>query len=467
MRYGRLLGFVMIMTVNLSIAIAILFSASENPLAGALLLTSFVVLSWLYAYIALSGRLRPVSFMLLLFWCYGMMMPALYQVRMNQFYWYPMSVDTDQILPAAVMCLLSTLAYVLGYITSRSTLRHSAPSHDKIDARGYDRLASFILLAISLFYSAYAISRIGITHLVSTREAASSSLGDIGAGTTQIGMLQTLPASTCIATFMIIAFQRYLYPDSSLSMRMMFYASAVLMLAMNFPLSIPRFMMISIAMVILLTVFNGFLKRRKVWLYVSAPIAMYLVFPFLGQVTRGSEVESNFFVNSLSESMLHGDFDGFQSIMNVHLMVEEEGLSWGGRLLSAILFMVPRSIWSGKHEHTGADAAEAAGYDFLNVSMPLPGELFSNFGWVGVVVGLFLFGRLISRMDLSVEGGIGGRYAVEIAMIGIILAAYMPILFRGALLGVIAPTATAIGVVVLWGFLRRLRISSSSQHVID
>lgn len=463
MKLGNERVFEFLVTYGLNVAVGIwlyLGSGDSHPFASFLLLVSFLVLAGVFSFVASSARMRPVTFMLMLYWCYALVMPALYQVRLNTFPWYPTSVDTSLVVPASLICLASSVIFAMGYFSSASLLK---PTNGFVTSQMSEvthKMASLVMLLLASAYSAYAISKLGLAPFVSTRAAASMAMTEMGVESTGVGILRTFPASMSIAVFLILAFQRHLGGDRSKATRMMLWLSWILLLLMNFPVSLPRFMMISISMIIVLTIFRSFMVHHKTIIYICAPIMMYFVFPFLGQINRRSDLSWNFSFYSPAETMLHGDFDGFQSIMNVYHLVATEGLAWGGRFLSALLFFVPRGIWEGKHTHTGSDAAESVGYSYLNISMPLPGELFADFGWVGLVIAIFCFGRLVNNLDLRVEGRSEGRYGAEAAMIGIVIAAYIPILFRGALLAVIAPTAVAVVMIIFWGLLRRVRFRS-------
>jgi hypothetical protein len=225
-------------------------------------------------------------------------------------------------------------------------------------------------------------------------------------------------------------------------------------LVANFPAAVPRYWLIASISVILFTVFFGFSLTLRRWIYFLTPILLFLVFPTLGQFNRrGEEVDWAFHFQSPTEFMSHGDLDGFQSMMNVVNLVELQGISWGGQMLSVFLFFVPRSFWPGKHFSVGSEAAAQAGYHFTTISMPLPGELYANGGMIGAVAGLFILGRLIKNLDYTFGQEASGTRSHSTAIYSILVASFMPILFRGSLLGSFAGFASAIALVVLWRFL--------------
>ena len=129
-------------------------------------------------------------------------------------------------------------------------------------------------------------------------------------------------------------------------------------------------------------------------------------------------------------------------------------------------FYVPRSFWHGKQEATGSMAAEAAGYTFTRISMPLPGELYSDGGFLAVTLGMFFWGYLVQRLDRTFRGfGLWhARMRPIHSMLAILLTAFMPILMRGSLLSVVPGVMISTGIVMLWYYLSTSRLRSASRQ---
>jgi len=83
------------------------------------------------------------------------------------------------------------------------------------------------------------------------------------------------------------------------------------------------------------------------------------------------------------------------------IAVEQIGISWGYQLLGSIFFFIPRSIWTTKPVGSGFTVANLFGWDFDNVSMPLIGEGYSNFGVFGIVVLAIAMGALLKKIDVN------------------------------------------------------------------
>ncbi|WP_394355200.1 O-antigen polysaccharide polymerase Wzy [Nonlabens antarcticus] len=130
-------------------------------------------------------------------------------------------------------------------------------------------------------------------------------------------------------------------------------------------------------------------------------VIMILFFPLLQILTHSDygfqEMVNNpsLFTNvidkgSLSKGFMSLNYDAFCNIGVVIEVVEKNGFSWGYQLLSALLFFIPRSIWSGKPDASGQVVGDHLinnyDYYFANLSNPLVSEGYMNFGFLGVVI---------------------------------------------------------------------------------
>lgn len=104
----------------------------------------------------------------------------------------------------------------------------------------------------------------------------------------------------------------------------------------------------------------------------------------------------------LSNTYLSGNFDAFQMIISAMHYITLKGYSLGGQLLGSVLFFIPRSIWPTKPVGSGELVITSLNqFDFSNVSMPLIGESYINFGIIGVVIFGIILGLIVDRVDES------------------------------------------------------------------
>jgi hypothetical protein len=96
------------------------------------------------------------------------------------------------------------------------------------------------------------------------------------------------------------------------------------------------------------------------------------------------------------------NYDAFANFSSTIDYVQERGLSWGYQLLSALLFFIPRSIWTDKPVATGQEIGNYLisdyGYHYNNLSNPYISEAYVNFGWVGIILFAVILAYVFVRM---------------------------------------------------------------------
>jgi hypothetical protein len=149
------------------------------------------------------------------------------------------------------------------------------------------------------------------------------------------------------------------------------------------------------------------------------------------------------FSNPVSlESLTHGDFDSFAQLLNTFAYVSEKGYGWGIHIISLPLFWVPRSIWASKPPDSALLIADFRGYDFNNISMPIPAELLLDFGIIGACLLFLGLGAMMAYADkYFINWESGNRSFI---LYGIYLIPYSLMLFRGSLLQAVSPIAVIV-----------------------
>lgn len=147
----------------------------------------------------------------------------------------------------------------------------------------------------------------------------------------------------------------------------------------------------------------------------------------------------------LRSQLVEGDYDAFQQTSNVIHFAHVQGLQ-PTQLLGPLLFWVPRSVWPGKPHDTGVIVGQAMGLDFVNLSAPLPSELYMAGGVFAVGLGGVFLGFLWARLDrlLIVHGPVG-----FLGLLIPILAVYQFILLRGSLLQAMGALAVMAALLAL------------------
>jgi len=374
-------------------------------------------------------------------------LPALFHIGMNRFPFFSRRYDDDVILTAAFLTFLFVCFWFFGYFIAfdsvkvKSLIKSLSSSRTpmyKINTL-YTQLIILLLLSLQVF----AIAIYGIdSFTVKRSDFDVFSFGDSSHSQTLI--VNIFRAISYICLLMSIFFLK------SLVIRRYFFIlmSFVFFFIINNPLSIARFALFSYVLGFVFLKFNTTTKL-KFYLFSLSVIGVVTVFPLISDISRG-EGDYNFFsVDSIIEYYCNsGDFDGFQSFLNIIIMTSKESFSYGYQFLGAVLAFVPRIYWLNKPESTGVISAEHMGYSFTNISAPFVSELYVDFGIVGIVLGATLLGYFFRFLDVysnikKVNGQISDIFVIAI------LFSFVVILLRGALISVVSALYTEVTIATL------------------
>jgi hypothetical protein len=220
----------------------------------------------------------------------------------------------------------------------------------------------------------------------------------------------------------------------------------------NYPLGLPRFWFFGclISLVWAIRPLSSPLSRCT--FVVALTALQFSIFPWFSQLTRGTGL-LGYDIEAMRRYLHHGDFDGFQTIVNILIYVQDTGFAMGKSLLSVLLFFVPRSVWSSKTEPLGVAAADHAGYDYTNLSAPIYGEMYVDFGFVSLILGMGIIGYVIRLFDHYYHALVREKRYGTGMLLASVMAGYLVILLRGSLLGVISSIATLYALLVIAGWL--------------
>lgn len=188
-------------------------------------------------------------------------------------------------------------------------------------------------------------------------------------------------------------------------------------------------------------------------------ILSYRVFPFLGILLVFSSVfttlqhnRSNFisvFSGDNPEIEQESEFDNERSrgglldrsanlaqITNVVNLVEKNGFYNGTASAPILTALIPRVLWPEKPLiqigawfalEIGAASRTTVGLANNSVNMTVAGELYLDFGWIGVVIGSLLFGAFLALMWNATK-----FYSSEYNITGTIFGGYLFIISTGS-----------------------------------
>ena len=150
-----------------------------------------------------------------------------------------------------------------------------------------------------------------------------------------------------------------------------------------------------------------FFKRKNIFIYVLF-FGLLLIFPMLNAF-RGlytTTITSEFIKNSLGNiqsNFSKADYDAYTMLVYSVRYCARNGITWGRQLLGVFLFFVPRHFWNSKPGGSGSLIIETMATTIVdpNVSCPLIGEGYMNWGIFGVVLFCIFFACMTKKIDFN------------------------------------------------------------------
>jgi hypothetical protein len=382
-----------------------------------------------------SSSQNPVAIMAWIYVVFLFIMPGLIHLNIDKFPFFSKSYSEQTALTGSLLVLL--------FVTLFGASSKSGPLAQSPSKRMHGDHNLFLTLAV--IGTLCAIAVIGVFLIgtpVFTRRIAAINEAR-GSGPVFLTLLAVTKASGFIAfaIAVIMIKKRFSYINV-----IILCITGSIFVFVNNPLATARFVfagyMIALAFIAIRPT-----VLVKTYLVLAAGIMQVTVFPFWDHLARGQRgSEFNFSpVNYLSNT---GDFDGFQSTLNVVDMVAEQGLEFGKQLASAFLFFVPREFLEWKSRGTGVDAAAHAGYTFTNISAPAPAEFYVDFGFLGLAILSVVAGRTVAAFDRAYMQA-GFEKDVYSILIPVVAAGYIAIVMRGSLVAVLGPVCISLAMAAI------------------
>jgi hypothetical protein len=357
------------------------------------------------AHATISGN-RLLS---LTFWtislCY-LAVPALYQVSTRQAAWNDHYIYLDQTRLLVTLLVTNLLfgCFALG-AAGRGRPRRSRAGRSSVAVAPSTRAALVVpamyafgaLLLLPLVIAATG----GVATLLSSRSERNAALaaGGVGqdlSGGARLALVAILPGALALACTYILVLRRL---RGQRYLPVVLLVTGCLLFLYSNPLANTRFVSTLAFLPLLLLLLQPRSRRGLAVLMALLVIGVFAIYP-LANTFRGPRVSAE------TVGLADNDFDGFQQLVNTQQYVEDHGHTWGRHLGSAILFALPRSIWPGKAVPASIPVAANRGYSFTNLSLPLPGELYLEFGLLGAAGVMLVWGRCWRRLDEDWAGGI-------------------------------------------------------------
>lgn len=302
---------------------------------------------------------------------------------------------------------------------------------------------AIVLIGVSLIY----VALLGPEMLFTSRfqrDVASASVFSDEVVRAIVGALVSMGLLVAVVAQLDRRREGLLHGERPRGMLTLLVAVVLLLIIVN-PIASPRYVygVVVLGLLAAMGAYRTMTGYRTV--AIAAVAGMTVLFPVLDSFR--STLDSGVRSVSPLDALRAGDFDSFAQIVNTAWFVDVNGVSGGRQLLGVILFWIPRSVWPGKPVDTGVLLAEAKGYEFTNLSAPLPAELYINGSWWLLIAGMGTLGFLLRYWDSSSEGRIR-RLGVP-TVLGCVVPFYLILLLRGSLLQSMANLVVIIGVWLL------------------
>jgi hypothetical protein len=203
---------------------------------------------------------------------------------------------------------------------------------------------------------------------------------------------------------------------------------------LNFPVAMSRYWTGSVYLGILLCAIPPELFKNRRFDYclifalaVAFPIFSYFKYnTFVDLVAKGVQLDVFSIYNNV-------DFDAYSMFCRIIEYTKSNDFTYGTQLRSVIFFFVPRAIWNIKGTPTGTLVATAQNSYYTNVSAPLMGEGYIDFGVIGVVVYAFIMSRILLNLDRKYWSSLLDESVKYSDLVFVYLAGFILFLMRGAL----------------------------------
>ncbi|WP_017672087.1 hypothetical protein [Blastomonas sp. AAP53] len=404
----------------------------------------------LYLTMAISMVDRRFGLLVLLFCFYHiffLLVPGMLHAARGYFPFYSMSYPNDDIRIAMTVIAIFCVGYAIGVIVFRRGVS-LAKLKIAVDKRHYSRPRMGIY-ALALSFLTLAIVAVNGVEMFTLRRIDSEIEYDSAAVASQlIFNFARIPSFISLCIFISLVKTR----PSIATMGALVFSLATFLLV-NWPASIPRYYLFGYIFTFLYVMFDFSIAIRKFGFVMSLLGGLLIVFPLINFLGRGDVRDITAFspVEYYTES---GDYDGFQSVLNVVQLVDREGASFGYQFLGVPLSPVPRSLWQDKPRPTGERAARYVGYNYTNISAPLSSEIFVDFWWWGLILFSPLLGYVSARLDMNAVQRFKQNDVWYVMMTGLLIG-FETILLRGSLMSAATPIALAFLLMFFAGVIGR------------
>lgn len=302
------------------------------------------------------------------------------------------TLNADAMFISNSILIIWSIVYSLAY---KSKIGFKISSK-KADHKKYIHFSRSERLLMMLFDFAALLIMIRMNSFRSLFIRGAASFGN---GTFSI-MFDYLFRSVPVLNCAILGVQRKKYHDVGL---IEIILTLICVFVLNYPVALSRYWTGTVYLGLMICLLPGkiFKNRRFDVLLLVALVVVFPVFSMFKRLTLADAFSEEVLISGV-KVYNSVDFDAYSMMTRIVEYVKECGYSWGEQIRSVIFFFVPRSIWNIKGIPTGQMVAAYQRSYYTNVSSPLMGEAFIDFGYVGVVIYAWVTGTILRYYDKSI-----------------------------------------------------------------
>jgi hypothetical protein len=435
---------------TLLIIIAIITSYTAYLTSLALRLNSginwIVIVSFLIngsLFLTQLATISPLGFslreMYYLFMVIYMFVAPLVQYISGQFPWWDTHLLTDErMLYANILILLFTVLFELTYA---KTKEHARTFVGKIFLKEIKCSRFYIswMLIASTFYFGYVFQKSSSIFVLLSRGTYGEVFIDVSQPIILVLNITAAGISVNLLAYVIATAKRKSTPSS----RILLVLSSLLVILINFPTGRARFWTGAVYLGIFLA-WKRVIKTKNAFkvIFLTGFIILFPLLNLFRAQAINEVLGSNIKPPTILETITTADFDAYSMFVRTIAVVHEEGPTNGRQLLGNLLFFVPRSVWQNKPVGSGHEIAQRLGWRFRNISCPLVGEAYINFGVLGIPLFAIALGYVTKKLDSLYYCSIV-RFSSNVQVIELLYPFYVGFLFfilRGDLLSSLSYT---------------------------
>ena len=320
-----------------------------------------------------------------------MVVAPMFQFLTNFKLWnYTISNNTYLVSNLLIMFWLVTYKIFYIFFFSNSSKRYKNSTNKKIP---YNSSILFMLYVLTLFCFSFIVSKVSISGLF-TRSTNHVSFDS--------GAIITIVESLCRSIPVYTLVYSYFYCKATKKSKLLLLFPLIFTILLNFPSSVARYWLGIVYIGIILVFFQKSIKNKKFDIFLICLFAiLFPIFQLFKWYGINVLTDFNLLFSKFSSTYNNADFDAYSMLARGIDYVSQNGHTNGHQLLASLFFIIPRAIWSNKPVPSGQFIAESQHQFFTNLSFPLIGEGYLDFGIIGIFIFSIIFAKITSKLDFE------------------------------------------------------------------